>query len=234
MRRFVPFLVAAAAFAADAFAARPFVTDDARVVDPDGSQVETFLKRQRTVSERELWFLPAHNFAALAGGRVELTLGGIWLNSQPLGDARSIVVQAKTLLKPLEANGYGLALSLGALRVAPSGPDAAQTNPYANGIASFSFADDRYVLHANLGARGDAGAGPGTVRATWGTGAEIQLHERLYGIVETYGERGEKPTRHFGLRFWAVPKRVQIDSTLGFQASAPERRFHTVGLRVLW
>jgi len=41
-------------------------------------------------------------------------------------------------------------------------------------------------------------------------------------------------TRHLGLRFWAVPKRVQIDSTLGFQQSAPERRFQTVGLRILW
>ena len=58
--------------------------------------------------------------------------------------------------------------------------------------------------------------------------------DRLFGIVKTYGERGEKPTRHLGLRVWVVPNRIQIDSTLGFQRSDPERRFQTVGLRLLW
>ena len=52
--------------------------------------------------------------------------------------------------------------------------------------------------------------------------------------VETYGERGEKPTRHLGLRVWVVPNHVQVDSTLGFENTNPERRFYTVGLRLLW
>ena len=38
-----------------------------------------------------------------------------------------------------------------------------------------------------------------------------------------------------GLRFWIVPNRVQIDSTIGSQHATPfDRRFGTVGLRVLW
>lgn len=234
MRSFVPLLACSAlVWAGAAHAARPFNTDDARVVDPDGYQIETFVKRQRTVGEREFWFLPAHNPGEkLLGGRVELTLGGIWVNSVPSGDSRAVVAQAKTLLKPLETNGSGYALTLGVLRLGPSGSESAETNPFVNGIGSFSLADDFVVIHTNLGARRDAGAG--LTRGTWGTGAEIAFAERLYGIVEAYGERGEKPTRHIGLRFWAVPRRVQIDSTLGFQHSDPDRRFHTIGLRILW
>jgi hypothetical protein len=211
-----------------AHAARPFVTDDARIVDDGGYQLETFVKQQRAFREREFWFLPAHN----PWGRVELTLGGIWVNSTPDGNSRSLVAQAKTLLKPLETNGSGFALTLGVMRLSPSGPDSGETNPYVNGIGSFSIADDAVVIHTNLGARRDAGAG--MTRGTWGAGAEIRLHQRLFGIVETYGERGEKPTRHLGLRVWVVPNHVQVDSTLGFEHSNPERRFYTVGLRLLW
>ena len=221
-------LAVALGAAASAQAARPFVTDDARIVDDGGYQLETFVKQQRTFHEREFWFLPAHN----PFGRVELTLGGIWVNSLPEGTSRALVAQAKTLLKPLEANGSGYALTLGVVRLSPSGPDSGETNPFVNGIGSFSLADEAVVIHTNLGARRDAGAS--MTRGTWGAGAEIRMTERLFGIVETYGERGEKPTRHAGLRVWAVPGRVQVDTTLGFERTNPERRFYTVGLRLLW
>jgi hypothetical protein len=229
VRTIVHCLVAGALGAtAPAQAARPFVTDDARVVDEGGYQLETVVKQQRAFHEREFWFLPAHN----PFGRVELTLGGIWINSAPEGNSRSLVAQAKTLLKPLETNGSGYALTLGVMRLSPSGPDSGETNPYINGIGSFSFVDDAVVVHTNLGARRDAGAG--LTRGTWGAGAEIRMTERLFGIAETYGERGEKPTRHVGLRFWVVPNHVQVDGTLGYERTNPERRFHTIGLRLLW
>jgi hypothetical protein len=215
-------------FSAAAHAARPFVTDDARIVDPGGYQVESFVKHQRAFGEHEFWFLPAHNPAE----RIELTLGGQWVNSSLDGNSRALIAQAKTLLKPLEKNGSGYALTLGVMRLNQAGPDSGGTEPYLNAIGSFSFFDDAVVVHSNAGGRRDSIAG--TARGTWGLGAELRLMERLFGIVETYGERGEKPTRHVGLRVWVVPNRVQIDSTLGFQNSDPERRFQTVGLRLLW
>jgi len=72
-RRGLNFLSAAALLlaAAQAWATRPFVTDDARIVDEGGYQIETYVKRQREFSEQEFWFLPAMN----PWGRVELTLG---------------------------------------------------------------------------------------------------------------------------------------------------------------
>ena len=215
--------------ASPAHAARPFVTDDARVVDPQGSQIETFVKRNRTFREREYWFLPAHN----PFGRVELTLGGMWLDSAPDGHVRTLIAQAKTLIKPLEENGAGYALTVGVTRPHARTPLRHDTNPYVNGIASFAFAGDAIVLHTNLGARRDAFTG--ATPPTWGVGAELRLHPRLFGIVETFGERGESPTRHLGLRYWVVPNRVQVDSTLGHQRSPEgERRFNTVGLRLLF
>jgi hypothetical protein len=199
-----------------AHAARPFNTDDARVVDPGGCQVETFYKKQETYSGAEFWFLPACN-----PGNVELTLGGNRIE----GD-NSLILQAKVLMKPLQTNGIGFAGSMGVF-----GGD-----PYVNGIMSISFLDDRAVVHANLGMIQDNEAN--TTRGTWGLGLEALLFApRLYGILESYGERGDKPTLHYGVRFWVVPNRFQIDATHGQQNAsdtAPERRFNSVGLRILW
>lgn len=215
-------LIAALVLAAPAAqAARPFVTDDARIVDRDGCQVETFVKRQRRFDENEFWFLPACN-----PWGAELTVGHIRFDSTPAGDTRTTVLQAKTLLKPLVTNGSGFALTLGMLA-------STANSPYFNAIGSFSFADDRIVLHTNLGGIRDNVAN--TSRGTWGAGAEVLLvSPRLYGILESYGQRGEKPTLHTGLRIWIVPNRVQVDTTVGLQNSAPERRFGTVGLRIFW
>jgi hypothetical protein len=202
-------------------AARPFVTDDARIVDKDGCQIESFVKRQRKFDETEFWFVPACN-----PWGAELTAGHIRVDSTPSGDTRTTILQGKMLLKPLATNGSGFALSLGVLAGSTS-------SPYFNAIGSFSLADDRVVLHANLGGLRD-----GTVnrsRGTWGVGAEVLLiAPRLYGILESYAVGGEKPTSHAGLRIWIVPNRVQVDTTVGLQQTAPERRFATVGLRILW
>ena len=225
----LPAVIAILAFSGPpAYAARPFVTDDARVVDEGGCQIETFVKRQRKLHEREFWFLPACN----PSGRVELTLGRSWVDGSAPGDSRFNVLQAKTPLKALQTNGSGYALTLGAFRVSPF-QTSHTLNPYLNAIGSFSFADDRVVMHANVGAIADRQAG--MTRGTWGLGAEIAFTPRLIGIIETYGQRADKPTGHVGLRFWVVPNRLQLDATIGRQNSGPpERAFSSLGLRVLF
>jgi hypothetical protein len=205
MKNFVVALLCVAAPVCHA--ARPLVTDDARLVDPDHCQLETFYKEQRAYSGDEFGFLPACNRFD-----VEWTLGG----NRSEGE-NNVVVQAKKLLKPLVSNGYGLAFSVGA-----TGDRA-----YLNGIASFSFFEDVSVIHANLGYLYD--------RPVFGIGLEQLLYApRVHGILETYGGRGEKPTVHGGLRLWVIPNRFQVDSTYGVQQSDPVRRFFTVGLRFLF
>jgi len=220
-------LCAGLAFADAVNAARPLVADDARVVDKGGCQVETFTKRQTRFHENEFWFLPACNPFG-----VELTLGGIAVRSAPLGDSHTVYMQGKTLLKPLETNGSGFALTLGMLRLGPHSAPGAHS-PYFNAIGSFSFLDDKVVLHGNLGGIRDNLAN--VSRGTWGLGTETQLAPpRWIGILEAYGQRGEKPTLHTGLRIWIVPNRFQVDTTVGFQNSSPDRRFYTIGIRLLW
>ena len=103
------------------FAARPFNTDDARIVDPAGYQIESFVKAQRGVKQIEYWFLPAHNFDG-ALDRAEFTLGGNLFRSDENGNSNQIIGQVKTRLKPLETNGIGFALTLGVTRFKPRTP----------------------------------------------------------------------------------------------------------------
>jgi len=221
MRLLLSTFLALLAAAPSAWAARPFVTDDARVVDRGGCQLETFVKHQRRIDEREFGFLPACN-----PWGSELTLGYTRIDSTPSGDGHATVLQAKTLLKPLVTNGAGFAITVGLLA-------GTANSPYVNAIGSFSFADDRVVMHANLGGIRDNVAR--VSRGTWGIGAEVLLvAPRLYGILEGYGQRGEKPTLHTGLRLWLVPDRVQVDTTVGLQDASPQRRFATMGVRILW
>jgi len=188
-------------------AARPFVTDDARVVDPDHCQIETYYKEQKAYSGSEFWFLPACNRL-----NFEWTVGG----NRAEGD-RNLILQGKKLVKPLETNGYGLAFSVGAI-----GDQA-----YFNGIGSFSLLNDWSVIHTNVGYLYN--------RPVFGIGLEQLLYPpRVYGILETYGGRSEKPTLHGGLRFWVIPNRFQIDSTYGTQQSDPVHRFFTIGLRFIF
>jgi len=196
-----------------AWGARPFNTDDARIVDSGHCQLETFTKSQRTYSGSEFWFLPACN-----PWGAELTLGWNRIESETKG-----VAQAKFLWKPLETNGIGFASSFGMF-----GDD-----PFVNGISSLSFLDDRSVIHVNLGVLQDRSADKS--RLTGGLGLEQLLFApRLYGILEVFGQTGDKATLHTGLRLWIVPNRVQVDATYGTQQGSPSRRFTTVGLRLLF
>lgn len=191
-----------------AHAARPFFTDDARVVDQGHCQLETFYKEQRSYSGSEFWFLPACNpFGAeftVAGNRIE-------------GD-RNVIAQAKFLLKPLPTNGVGYAMSVGTFG----------GEPFFNTIGSASFLNDRVVLHGNLGSFRDGGG-------TWGVGLEALLAApRVYAILESFGQHRETPTYHYGIRFWVIPNRFQIDTTRGDQTGVAARSFYTVGLRFIF
>ena len=213
-----------------AFAARPFNTDDARLVDAGGCQIETFVKKQSKFDEREAWFLPGCN----PGGNLELTFGGLNIRNDPEGRASAVIAQGKTLLRPLRTNDYGVAATLGTARQRTFSADpASRWSPFLNLISSVSLRDDVVVIHANAGALDDRNTG--VLRPTWGLGAEVLVAPNLYAIVETYGQKGEKAAQQIGLRYWIVPNRLQVDGTLGSQRSAPPaRNWTSLGLRILF
>lgn len=210
---------------AAAHPARPMITDDARTVDAKACQVEAWSRTNR--GSRELWALPACNFT----GNLELTLGGAVTREGGGSSTSDVVLQGKTLFKSLETNGYGVGLALG------YGAHPADYNgrnlgdPYFYVPASFSFDDDRVVLHLNGGARHVRNE---QARGTWGIGSETMITPRTFLIAETFGESRGNAAWQAGLRLWLVPNRVQIDATYGNQyGTKPDARWFSVGLRLL-
>jgi hypothetical protein len=211
---------------AAAHPARPMITDDARTVDAKACQVEAWSRTNR--GSRELWALPACNFT----GKLELTLGGAVTREGGGSSTSDVILQGKTLFRPLETNGYGLGLAVGYGAHPADHDNRPLGDPYFYVPASFSFAGDRVVLHLNGGARHVRS--DHQTRATWGIGSEILVAPRAFLIAETFGESRGNASYQAGLRIWLVPNRVQIDATYGNQyGNKPDARWFSVGLRLI-
>ncbi len=209
-----------------AYAARPFVTDDARLTTAGSCQLESWSRVYQ--DSIELWALPACN----PFGNLEITAGMGVAKSDLQSGTSDQVYQLKTLFRPLVTNDWGIGLAIGTVRHPAVNPGPNQFgNTYAYIPFSRSFADDRLVLHANLGLLHDRRSGGEST--TWGIGAEIKLAERWLGIVEAFGDNREKPFWQLGARYSLVPDRVQIDATLGHRFSGEvEDRWFSFGLRL--
>lgn len=206
-----------------AHAARPMVTDDARLTDAGACQVEGWGQSFR--DSHEFWALPACN----PGGNFEFTAGGANARAQDGQNAGAQLIQGKTLFKPLDTNGYGIGLAAGSATQTMS---AHSGNPYAYVPISFSLADDRAVIHTNLGWTRDRSLGEH--RMTWGIGSEIQIADHTYLIAESFGQHVGQPYIQFGLRHWLVPGHVQVDTTYGNRfGHFPEARWFSIGLRLI-
>ncbi|MDR2000223.1 MAG: hypothetical protein LBP94_01630 [Zoogloeaceae bacterium] len=205
-----------------AHAARPMITDDARVVDAKACQLESWVMRYP--ESTELWALPSCNFT----GNLELTLGGVVTRETGRSRTTDAVMQGKTLFKVMDTGGWGIGLAAGTVR--RSQEDIRDW--YAYVPASFSFRNDAVFVHTNLGWLRE-----GEVRRdrlTWGVGTEVQLTERSWLIGETFGQNRGKPFYQFGLRHWLVQDRIQIDATYGNRVDGnSNERWFSIGLRFL-
>ncbi|MDR1163916.1 MAG: hypothetical protein LBM17_08805 [Candidatus Accumulibacter sp.] len=209
-----------------AHAARPMNTDDARVVDSKACQLETWTKK--TPGGSEHWALPACNFT----GNLEVTLGGLRGRNEHIRDTAT-VFQGKTLFKSLETNGWAWGLVFGnAHRSKSSANTGLSSERYAYIPASFSFRDDRFILHTNVGWSREKAERKD--RMTWGVGSETRLTGSTWLIAETFGQNHGKPFYQVGLRHWLVPDRVQIDATFGDRIDGiGGERWFSIGLRLL-
>lgn len=214
-------------FAPPTHAARPMITDDARLTDAQACQVESWIKFNRDSTEK--WVLPACN----PGGNLELSLGGGHGENIQGVTTNDAMVQAKTLLKPLETNGYGVGLAIGNVRhPAISTGSNLIGDLYAYVPVSFSFKDDFLVLHTNLGMLRSRDEGKNHL--TWGLGSETQATPSLAVIAETFGQETGRGHYQLGLRYWVAPNRVQLDSTYGNRfGSRGDERWFSIGLRLI-
>lgn len=208
---------------APAHAARPMITDDARITDAGACQVESWAQIHR--HSQDFWTLPACNL----GGNFELTAGGALARHEGEQTSGALLIQSKTLIRPLETNGFGVGLAAGYTTQPGRGQSGA---PYVYIPASLSLADDRAVIHLNLGALREREAG--ISRATWGLGSELQANDRLYVIAESFGQNKGAAAVQFGLRYWLLPGHAQLDTTWGSRiGDIQAERWFSIGLRLI-
>ena len=151
------------------------------------------------------------------------------------GDTRTtdIVLQAKTLFKPLEPDGWGWGLAVGNVRHPAIHTSSNLVGDlYAYVPATFSLRSDRLLVHTNIGWLHEREAR--RHRMTWGLGTEAQWSASTWLIAEVFGQNQGKPFYQVGLRYWLVPDHVQVDTTYGNRAgSGTQERWFSIGLRLL-
>src|SRR5689334_9375356 len=145
-----------------ALAGRPFITDDAAIVDAHACQLETYYRHHS--EEREFGAVPACNFT----GNVELSIGPTRTVDGEAGS--DLVGQVKTVLRPVRSGSWGAALAVGVDdRVA--GPTNGVRSGYVNVPVTWSVRDSLKVS-VNLGAEHDRVEHQ--TRATYGLLADAQ------------------------------------------------------------
>ncbi len=208
-----------------AIAARPFVTDDARLTIGGSCQLESWMRSYP--ESKELWVLPACN----PTGNLEFTFGGGGARQEGVRATNDYVFQAKTLFRALETNSWGWGLAAGTIRhpeISP-GPNMLG-NTYFYIPLSVSLRDDKVIAHVNLGWLKDKASGRNS--ASWGIGGEFKLRSRLLGIAETYGDNRGMSYGQVGVRYSVIPDLFQVDATVGQQLSGEgNSRWMSFGIR---
>ena len=212
-----------------AFAARPFITDDARVVDAHACQLESWARLDH--DGNEYWALPGCNVT----GNLEVTAGGAWLSDEGEPDRENhlLQIQLKTLGRTLTTNGYGWGLAVGGVVNAAAHPDRELLgNVYLYAPVSSSWLADRLITHVNVGARHERGLH--ATHFTWGVAGEYSVTARIWALAEFFGSHDEPPLGQCGLRVWIVPQRLQVDATYGRQLTrGQDSEWFSLGLRLL-
>jgi hypothetical protein len=208
---------------AAAHAARPMITDDARIIESKTCQLETWLKANH--NSNEYWALPSCNFT----GDLEIAAGGAVTREGGNSQTSDVMLQGKTLFKTLEPNGWAWGLVAGNLSH-PNINSKFMGDLYAFVPATFSFHDDRALLHLNLGWTREKQEHRNAM--TWGVGGELEMTASTWLIAETFGESQGRPYYQVGLRHWIVFNRVQLDATYGNRTDGSDSWF-SIGLRLL-
>lgn len=210
----------------DVQAARPLVTDDARLTNAHACQLETWVRLYQ--GGNELWALPACNL----GENFEVTLGGgIYHDQAQSYRTEDWMLQFKTLFKPLETNGWGWGLAVGRVMHPDIQPGPNQLgNTYFYVPVSFSYLQDALIVHVNVGMLRDRQEARN--KATIGVGSEFKLTDHMRGIAEVFGDQTQNPFYQVGLRYSLIPELFQIDGTFGQQVNGSQQsQWISIGLR---
>ena len=130
-----------------------------------------------------------------------------------------VALQGKTIFKPLEANGWGLGLAAGSLWHPKDDANQRAYGLYAYLPVSFSFQDDRILVHSNLGWSRDSADHLNHLQ--WGAATEVQVIKPLSLFTEVFGQERGHPSFQFGFWYWIVPQRMQVNAAYGNRFGTP-------------
>ena len=131
-------------FSASSFAARPFMTDDARLTTAESCQLESWTRIYKNSTEK--WALPACN----PTGNFEITAGGGHTKNAGEPATNDYVLQGKSLFRDLTTNGYGWGLAVGRINHPSSiaGPTHTLTASPPGGYEYWKYVAHNFVCHS--------------------------------------------------------------------------------------
>lgn len=207
------------------FAARPMLTDDARIVDPKSCQLESWVRDSKNLTE--YWALPACN----VGENLELTIGGSLEGEHGHSSFANELYQLKSIIQPIVINQTGYAIVLGNGRDPKRTMNKAIQDWYLNVPISYPY-NDRLVIHTNLGVTHLTDEH--TEKMNWGLSSEYNYNERVDLISEVFNQSSNRTYFQFGLRYWLIKNRAQIDTTyMNSFNHIGEDQSYSIGLRLL-
>ncbi len=182
-----------AAITLPALAGRPMLNDDATLVDH--CQLESWVERQ--AGANTFWAIPACQAFGVEWG--------IGLAKTPGGEPQQYAFAAKTELKTLESNGFGITAQLAYQFAA----DARREGDWLLNLAyTRSLADDAVLIHANLGhLKRDSTTNDWVA----GVAAQFAVRENHWVFAELYREQAGRPLYQLGYLAELIPERLQLD-----------------------
>ena len=227
MKKILPILIFAVLLGPTniAMAARPMLTDDARIVDPKSCQLESWVRDSKQVTE--YWALPACNVSE----NLEVTIGGSLEGEKGHSSFANELYQIKSIIQPIASNQTGFAISIGNGRDPKRTMNKAIQDWYLNVPISYPY-NDRLVIHTNLGVTHLTDEH--TEKMNWGLSSEYNYNERIDLISEVFNQSSNSTYFQFGLRYWLIKNRAQIDTTYmnSFNHIGEDQSF-SIGLRLL-
>jgi hypothetical protein len=233
-----------------AFAVRPFVTDDARIVSRGQFEIEAWPEINVVGSEQTyaLQFMGGYSFTEwfelIAG------TGAGYDREEKIGTFGNPLISPKFLFYPTQLDSLipGIALNIGTTINWGRGSlyDESQST-FGFLISTWRFHDDWVNIHTNFGTRNSRINKKNYGRPYWGVGFDLGIIEKDYRIIfETYaGDPFEAIAPDIAFQWgvrWIKSDYVNLDLTFGTQKEAEtfskttDRREYwaQVGIRLLF
>lgn len=212
-----------------AHAGRPLQTEDAGVLAPGESELESFAGWQRAdgvATERTA----SIQFGYGVGGATQLALQLARASAHDEHVAQLNLV-GKTGLRELTETQAGFALAWTLAGERPRGGSARLQGYELRAVASAPI--DAWTAHANVGHARDRRAHQSTT--LWALAVEHATTPRLDLMLETFGDdRDRDPWLNAGVRYAAIAQRLFLDASFGRQTGGSGARLITVGLKLAW